>query len=49
VVVAGEVRGTRYRSSVPLGTAGERGQAKIEARGSQPYATEGLLNLIRPV
>ena len=36
------VQGTRYRSSVPLGTAVDAGQTKSEARGNQPQATDGL-------
>jgi len=42
------VQGTRFHSSVPLGMAVEliRASTKIEARGNQPQATEGLLDLI---
>ena len=40
------VQGTRYRSSVPLGTAVNERRMKSEARGNQPQATEGLPNVI---
>ncbi len=40
------VQGTRYRSSVPLGTAAESARSESEARGNQPQATEGLSNVI---
>jgi hypothetical protein len=42
----GWVQGVRHQPSVPLGTAVDASQTKIEAQGNQPQATDGLPNLI---